>query len=238
MRFPYLLVDAGETLIGPRTSFGAIYARVLRGHGQALEAEAVERGLRAGWAEMNRAIPTGADRYAWFPGGETGYWLRFVEETLLRTPGIEDAPALAARALDDLRDAFRDPAAWRVYDDVVPALDALRAAGARLAVVSNWDSRLPSLLGALGLASYFDAVVVSHVEGVEKPAPELFLRAVARLGADPGRTLHVGDVPALDADGARAAGLACVLVDRSGRTEGALPDLEPLPRIAIEGLPA
>ena len=106
--------------------------------------------------------------------------------------------------------------------------------GVRMGVVSNWDSRLPKLLDQLGLAPYFGTVVVSHLEGIEKPSPEIFLRAVARLHGVPETTLHIGDVPELDEAGARAARIASVLIDRKGMT-GAIPDLSSVPRIANGG---
>ena len=238
LRYPLVLLDAGETLLAPRESFGAVYARVLATFGVELAASDLEHGLRRCWAETNRAIEPGVDRYAVDPGGENAYWLRFVERTLVYTPGAPCDTALAARAVSPLREAFRDPASWRVFDDVVPALAALRGAGARLAVVSNWDSGLPALLDRLRLTPWFDAIVVSHLEGMEKPRPELFLRAVARLRGTPAEALHVGDVPELDEVGARAAGIASVLVDRRGRLSAArpaLPDLSTLPSIARHG---
>jgi putative hydrolase of the HAD superfamily len=238
LRHPVVLLDAGDTLLGPRESFGAVYARVLRNLGAPLPAASIERGLRACWADINRAHTPGVDRYGMFPGGEEAYWLRFVEGALARTPGAPTDAGFAGRALDPLREAFRDPSTWHVFDDVVPALDALRASGARLAIVSNWDSRLPALLEALDLARWFDTIVVSHLEGIEKPSPELFLRAVRRLGGSPGEALHVGDVPELDGAGAQAAGIASVLVDRQGRLapeHGALTDLASLPEIARRG---
>jgi putative hydrolase of the HAD superfamily len=214
LRYPVILFDAGDTLIGPRESFGAVYARVLRTLSVDLPAADLDRGLRAGWAEFNRTHTPGKDRYSTYPGGEAQYWLHFVERALQHTPGGPFPANLPRNALEPLRDAFRDPHAWVVFPDVVPALDELRSMGVRLGVVSNWDSRLPGLLEDLGLARYFDAMVVSGLEGVEKPAPEIFLRAVARLEGDPETTLHVGDVPELDEAGARAAGLASVLIDR------------------------
>jgi putative hydrolase of the HAD superfamily len=233
-RYPFVLFDAGDTLLAPRESFGAVYARVLATLGVALDPAHVERGLRACWADTNRAIAPGVDRYATEHGGESAYWLRFVEGTLARTPGIADSKALAARAVAPLREAFRDPGSWRLFDDVVPVLTELRDAGARLAIVSNWDSTLPALLEKLGLDSWFDAIVVSHLEGMEKPRPELFLRAVSRLGGTPGDALHVGDVPELDGAGARAAGIASVIVDRRARLGpafGAISDLSGVPAI-------
>ena len=238
LRFPIVTFDAGDTLLGPRESFGAVYARVLATLGVELNALDVERGLRACWAATNAAIEPGLDRYARTSGGEDAYWLRFVEGTLARTPGVPNHPEWAARAVGPLREAFRDPSSWRVFDDVVPALRELREAGARLAVVSNWDSTLPGLLDRLGLTPWFDTIVVSHLEGVEKPNPELFLRAVARLSGAPGEALHVGDVPELDEAGARAAGIASLTVDRRGRWAGSrdvVTDLSSVPAFARDG---
>ena len=235
LRYPIVLFDAGETLIAPRESFGAVYARVLGTLGVVLPADDIEQGLRRCWAETNRAIEPGVDRYRMNGDGEQAYWFRFVTGTLAHTPGAPRDDAFAARALTPLREAFRDPAAWQVYDDVIPVLASLRDDGARLAIVSNWDSGLPSLLERLGLAGWFDAVVVSHLEGMEKPRPELFLRAVMRVGGTPGEALHVGDVPELDGAGAEAAGIASVIIDRRGRSGAAVPGLSGVPRIARDG---
>jgi putative hydrolase of the HAD superfamily len=238
LRYPVVLFDAGDTLVSPRESFGAVYARVLATVGVLLPAADLEHGLRQCWAVTNGAIEPGVDRYAREAGGENAYWLRFVEGTLARTPGAPRDPLLAARVLAPLREAFRDPASWRVFDDVVPALEALRESGARLAIVSNWDSSLPPLLERLDLAKWFDAIVVSHLEGMEKPRPELFLRAVARLEGTPREALHVGDMPELDEAGARAAGIASLIVDRRSRLgaeRAALADLSRVPAIARDG---
>jgi putative hydrolase of the HAD superfamily len=81
-------------------------------------------------------------------------------------------------------------------------------------VVSNWDRRLPEILSSLDLESYFTVVTVSSLEGLEKPAPEIFWRTLERLGVRPEEALHVGDSLREDYQGASQAGLASVLVDR------------------------
>src|SRR5262245_5690637 len=238
MRYRTVLCDVGGTLIGPRQSFGEIYARVLGRHGLSFPAQAFESALRAEWDEMNRAIPAGADRYSHFPDGESGFWLRVVRGTIGRVTGSAVPDGLPGPVLDALRDAFRDRDAWEVFADVVPTLEALRGEGVRLGVVSNWDSRLPAVLERLELASYFDAVTVSSLAGVEKPDPRIFHHALRELGATTGTTLHVGDLPETDLAGAHAAGLRGVLVDRAGRLDpslGALPDLRSLPALARDG---
>jgi putative hydrolase of the HAD superfamily len=238
MRYPFVLLDIGETLVGPRDSFGAVYAQELARMGLEVPAERLERGLREVWEELDRLVPRGVDRYDHFPGGEAGYWHRFAATTLLRATGEPADDAFIAELLRRLRRAFRDTAAWQVYPDVPPALDALREAGVRLGVVSNWDSRLPGLLEDLGLAPYFETLGVSHIEGVEKPDPALFECVLERLGARPEQALHVGDVPELDMGGAHAAGVDALLVDRRGKIDGAHPavtDLSDLPRIVRDG---
>jgi len=241
VRYICVLFDAGETLIGPRGSFGATYAEVLRPLGLDLPADAIERALRSVWTEMDGIVPRGMDRYRYFDGGEDGYWLRFARDTIERAAGRKVSSAFAAGALRRLREAFAARNAWEVFPDVVPTLTRLRDRGVRMGVVSNWDSRLPALLENLDLARFFGAVSVSHLEGVEKPAPELFLRALASLHVLPEHSLVVGDTPELDLAGARAAGIDAALVDRRGRYDpglGALPDLLSVARIVEEGLSA
>jgi putative hydrolase of the HAD superfamily len=93
-----------------------------------------------------------------------------------------------------------------VLPGVSEALARLRALGLELAVVGNWDLRLPEHLDRLGLAPFFSAVVSSASAGAAKPDPRPFLAALELVAVSPERALHVGD-SAADEDGARAAGL-------------------------------
>ena len=72
------------------------------------------------------------------------------------------------------------------------------------------------MLRELGLARHLQLVLDSHIEGVEKPDPEIFRRALARLSLSAPRTVYVGDIYSIDALGARAAGLTPVLLDPLG----------------------
>jgi len=235
VRYPVVLFDVGETLIGPRDSFARVYAEVLAGVGLALEQEALERGIRQTIAEMSRRIPLGTDRYRHFSGGEREYWLRFACRVIEVAGGAPPERALAERALDGLGAAFRQASAWRVFEDTLPALRRLTGAGVRLGVVSNWDSNLPRVLDLLGLLPYFETVGVSALEGLEKPDPEFFRRVLRRMGVAPDQALHVGDSPLHDGDGAAAAGVDAVIIDRAargGRGDGAIRSLAEVPSLA------
>jgi putative hydrolase of the HAD superfamily len=121
-----------------------------------------------------------------------------------------------ALPLDDVEDALLGAVRFRPYPEVPDALARLRARGARLAVVSNWDVSLHDVLERTGLRPLVDAVVISAVLGAAKPDPAIFRAALERLGAAAGDAVHVGDSVERDVAGARAAGIEAVLVARDG----------------------
>ena len=103
--------------------------------------------------------------------------------------------------------AFLGAMVFRPLDGAVSALERLRAAGLVLACVSDWDVGLREQLARVGVDRLFALVLTSAEAGAPKPEPALFAEALARLGVEAKRTVHVGDGEA-DAAGARAAGVA------------------------------
>lgn len=209
-----VLFDVGRTLVGPVRSFGDIYSEVLRGRGHDVDSRRCQEGLKRAIDTMDRMIPTGQDRYAFFPGGEAEYWQQVatiaVEYALDRK--IETSEAI--QILEQLRDTFLERKAWHVYPDVVPTLEALQTAGVGLCVVSNWDSRLRQVLELTELLSYFHEIVASADVGAEKPDAKIFRLALQRLKVDASQAVHVGDRVDLDVRGAEAAGVRGIWLDR------------------------
>jgi putative hydrolase of the HAD superfamily len=207
-----LLLDVGGTLIDSQPSPAELYARVLSSHGPPIGSDLVAPAFRATWCELTQLHPPGLDRYHLLKGGERAWWGEFVRRVLVRV----GHPAPWEPVLDELFAAFAEPSVWFVYPEVRAVLAELRRRKLPLAVVSNWDSRLPGLLSGLDLDRYFDAILVSAIEGVEKPSPVIFERAAARLGVPVPACLHVGDSPLDDYRGAASCGIAAVLLDRHG----------------------
>jgi HAD superfamily hydrolase (TIGR01509 family) len=140
---------------------------------------------------------------------------------VLEHAGIPRSPATGA-ALEELYAYHAVHNLWElVPEDVVPALERLRVTVPRLVVVSNANGRLHAVMERIGLARFFDVMLDSHLEGVEKPDPRLFTLALERSGARAETTLHVGDFYWIDVRGARAAGLRAVLLDAAGLYAGA-----------------
>jgi putative hydrolase of the HAD superfamily len=203
-----LLLDAMGTLIGLRQPVGRTYAAAAARHGITVDADAVEQAFRASY----RQAPPLA-----FPGlehedlerAERRWWADRIRESLL---GAGAQPAPEEMALE-LFNHYADPAPWHVFDDVPSQLERWHRRGLALAVVSNFDSRLPGLLEGLGLARWLTVVVVSSAAGAAKPEPAPFQLALQGLGLNADQAWHVGDSPE-DVQGAAAAGLRCLLVRR------------------------
>jgi putative hydrolase of the HAD superfamily len=100
-----------------------------------------------------------------------------------------------------------------VRERTAETLEELRSRGLRLGVISNADGRVDALLAAVGLREHFDFVIDSALVGVEKPDPRIFRMGLERLGVAPEEAVYVGDIYEIDVVGARAAGMAAVLVD-------------------------
>jgi putative hydrolase of the HAD superfamily len=197
--------DVGGTLIQPWPSVGHVYAEVAARHGFThLSAEKLERQFAAAWRKLINFNHTREE------------WAALVDHVFTGAPG----PPPSRTFFPELYERFAGPDAWRIFDDVLPALDALAAAGIQLAVISNWDERLRPLLEQLGLAKYFETVVVSCEVGFSKPSPVIFEHAGRRLGLAHGRILHVGDSPEADARGAKSAGFHALLLDRGKERNG------------------
>jgi putative hydrolase of the HAD superfamily len=209
-QFRAVTLDAGNTLLYCDPPPAVIYAQHISRLGPPVTPEEVEPVFRETWVLMQQATPSGRDRYSSYPGGERAWWGAFVREVLHRL----EHPAPWRALLDDLYAAFSHTEVWRLYPDTLDTLQQLAKRGFKLAVISNWDRRLPEILDRLAIARYFDATAVSSLEGVEKPAPEIFQRTLGVLDVAPELAVHAGDSPRDDYLGAEAAGLTPVLVDR------------------------
>lgn len=201
--------DLGGTLIRATPSVGAIYARVCADHGIDIDPVQCNRAFEVAWGTRT-GLPGGRDRFSGSPGGEDGWWRRIVVE-VLEACGVQSS---RAPEVSFFRRAFAAPSAWQIYDDVPATLRSLRSQGLRLAILSNWDSTMQRLMQNLDLTGHFDVLICSAIEGVEKPERSIFERASAHLGVPPGEILHVGDLVREDYEGARAAGMRALWIDR------------------------
>jgi HAD superfamily hydrolase (TIGR01509 family) len=200
-----LFLDAGGVLVNP--NFHRV-AEVLRSHGVAADAEALVRAEPHAKKELDTETSVNATNDA------SRGWLYF--ELVLKHAGIAGDEQTRA-ALRDLAAYHAEHNLWETVPAEVPAaLARLRTSGRRLVVLSNANGTVGRLFTRIGLAPFFDHILDSWVEKIEKPDPRFFARAIDRSAAAPATTLHVGDLYHVDVQGARAAGLEGWLFDVAG----------------------
>lgn len=109
---------------------------------------------------------------------------------------------------------------WKLEDDAIPMLEALKAAGYKMAIISNAsdDDDVQTLVDNAHIRPYFDLVLSSAACGIRKPNPRIFEIALERLGLQPGQAVMVGDTLGADILGARNAGVYGIWITRRADT--------------------
>jgi putative hydrolase of the HAD superfamily len=119
---------------------------------------------------------------------------------------------------DHFRRLHGEASLWRVVrPGTMEALERLKSAGIKLAIVSNAEGQIESDAKRFGLHHFFDVIIDSHVVGVAKPDPRIFQIALERLGVAPEDARFAGDIYSVDIIGARAAGIEAALIDQHDR---------------------
>lgn len=219
----------GFTLVDLHSGYDHTLLAMAQDAGYQITLDDIHAASRAFWqAQMAEdAVHT------WEPSIEADAAIGYaIDRRICAHLGITDAAFLAELGRR-ARSAFHDPATYTIFPEVFETLATLRRTVPRLGILSNWGWYLPELCEQLGLAPYFDFIVVSARVGCSKPNPCIFHEMLRRAGTLPERTLHVGDSLSADVRGAQAVGVTGVLVDRAGTT---LADDYPVVRSLMEVL--
>ena len=207
-----IFFDAAGTLIRLARPAGHLYSQAAQDHGVEASETELETAFRAVWREMPRRPPSPLPR----ENDDRPWWKTVAWETLQRVAELPDNFDREAW-FADLYDRFAQPGVWTLYEDVPSCLEIV-SRRARLAVISNFDGRLRTILRDLKVDGFFEHLFISSEIGAEKPSPEIFQHAIRTMKVAPADCLHVGDDAERDATGARAAGLRAFLLARPTRS--------------------
>jgi putative hydrolase of the HAD superfamily len=212
-----IFFDAVGTLFEVKGTVGEIYGWFAQQAGLRIDAEKLNQAFVQSFCAAPRAAFTGATPQA-IPQLEYEWWRSVASESFKLVGAlskIEDFDTFFQPLFDHF--AIADP--WVLYPEVPQVLADLSVLGVELAIISNFDSRLYVLIEALGLEQWFSSVTVSTQVGAAKPERAIFEAALAMYQCSPEQALHVGDSWAEDYQGATAAGLHGVWLNRSGRQD-------------------
>lgn len=229
LRTPRLVMfDVDYTLLRPSEQFEAPgYVSTGSRFGLQLDAARWPQAERAAYvAVKHRRAETG-------PVHDTGL-LQVIARSVIDGLGGGDPDAVGATA-GAIIDAWSRAENFGLYDDVLPCLRELRAAGIRMALLSNAIGHsLEEVVVHFALDEFVEAALSSAETGAAKPAPAMFAALLERLGVEPADAVMVGDSAEDDVRGALACGCGAILLDRGGRATGV-----PVPRIgSLAELPA
>jgi len=203
--------DAGGTLFEVAQSVGFHYSRYAEQFGVAVDAD----WLNLRFAEVMASAPP-----LTFPEAqpseviscERQWWYNVVRAVFESIPFPE-----FDRFFEAVYHFFSQAEAWSLFPETIEVLSVLSQRNFVLGIVSNFDSRLPTLCKALGIAHFFRTITYSSRAGQAKPSPEIFITALRQVGIHPVDILYVGDHPEHDLPGPRSLGMTTLLLDRTGR---------------------
>lgn len=209
--------DAGFTLLHPYPSTAEICQQVCLELGLHVHLDSVKGRMHIAEDYFLRQMRL--NRHTWASEHTIrAFWLGYY--TNLLRPFIEEQDeARLIQLAQAITREFEKHTRWQLYTDVLPTLQALRAHGYTLGVISDWGIALSSILRHHHLTQYFDCLLMSATTQHAKPSPSLYQEALQRANAIADYTLHIGDSYVHDVLGARAVGILPVLLDRAGGLE-------------------
>lgn len=228
--------DAAGTLFHIKGSVEEIYLRYAEPYGVQATQE-LRAAVRMAFPRAFRDVPPpvfAATDLAEIKQCERLWWFDIVHNVFYRVGMFEGFDEY----FEEVFLAFDGPELWQLYPETLVVLKELRETGIELGIISNFDTRLFSVLHGLGLADLFDTVTISSLAHAAKPGLRIFRLAAEKHAVDPQEALHVGDNMQDDVKGARQAGLNAVFLDRS-QAQASLPSSSDaaVPRIrTLDGL--
>ncbi|MBK1833886.1 HAD-IA family hydrolase [Roseibacillus ishigakijimensis] len=200
-----LFLDAAGTLFDLAEPVEETYARVGRQWGLTL----CQTQLRDNFAQAFRSLPEPRYHDQWDGhASETAWW----RDLVLTVTGLPDNQTFE-NYFNTLFANYERAEAWRLFPETVDFLSRARGRF-RLAVVSNFDRRLHTILQELALTPYFECVITSAEARARKPNQKIFQHALSAMNLKANQVFHLGDSHQADFQGARLAGLASGLLSR------------------------
>lgn len=213
-KYKAVFFDVGGTLLRVEPSVGEVYAVYARPFGFKGSGKELNRLFHKEWINSGGIESLGKKSGE---QAERDFWKSLVFQVFEHSGGLENFE----HYFEIIYEAFARKDHWHVFDDVIDSgiLEKLKNSSITLGVVSNWDSRLHTILKGTGLAEYFDFILASAEVGSAKPDKKIFIEAIRRSGVKPAEVCHIGDDLLADIRGANSVGIEAILIDRNSKHE-------------------
>lgn len=193
--------DAGETLIHRNPSLVAIVSRLIKNAGYNIKQDKISTAIEETAKSMKKIVEKAVMT-------DSAKWDFFLKEVFLKLK-VKDKSVL-----EQIKNRLKNGTSFRAYPEVLGVLKELRSKNIILGVISNASASLEAILNRVGLMKFIDHIVISEVEGVEKPHKKIFDIALTKTGVKKEECIFIGDNYIADVKGAVKAGLAVVWLSR------------------------
>ena len=209
----WIALDAAGTLFEPAEPVARVYARCFAARGHAV--------AEGGWNHAFRtAFSKTPDPIYPAPGAGEAVereWWRTVVANAAEATGFDTDSGHFNGIFEELFHHYAAGDAWKLFPETKGVLESFRDEGVKMAVVSNFDSRLGRVLDELGISSFFAHVLTSADVGARKPDPAILRKTLELTGADPSGFCLAGDSETADGGAANACGIAFFHIARPTR---------------------
>lgn len=207
-----IFFDAGHTLLEAHPPSHKVYCAFCKQRGIEVSPEEMLEVMKRVWNEQFLPrISEDSHNHETDDEDDKRMWTEFCRE-VFQEVGFKDG---VKPVVEKIYQFYATAQAWRLYPEVREVIATLREKGLFVGVISNWNSALPQIFIDLGISSHLDLIVTSAIEGVKKPSPLIFQRALLQAHSSPEETLYIGDTYSVDVLGAQKAGIQAILLDRS-----------------------
>ena len=224
-----IFFDAMGTLFNLKISVGEIYRQFALQHGVEIDAEKLNQafiksyqaagGLAFATTELNHRLE------------QEFLWWKNVVQTTFESIEVLNKFSNFTDFFQELYVHFATKKPWYIYPDVVPCLEYWQQQKVELGVISNFDSRLLTILKTLDLEHFFASVTISSVAGHAKPDRNIFEIALTKHNFTAQQAWHIGDSKNEDYLGAKNIGIHAFWLNRNGdlvNIKNQLPNLSSL----------
>lgn len=209
-----IFLDAVGTLFGVKESVGQVYHDLAREVGVVASVEALDRAFYKSFkAATSMAFPDAPKTD--IPHLEFLWWQKIAVQTFERAQVLEQFEDFES-FFETVYQHFATAVPWVVYEDTAAALERWKKKGIELGIISNFDSRIYTVLESLGFQDAFDTITISTEVGAAKPDSRVFETALHKHDCLAAQAWHVGDSYTEDVRGAEAAGMKGIWLKRSG----------------------
>ncbi len=208
-----IFFDAAGTLFYVSHGVGYHYSRIAEKYGVRVDATYIDQRFHDAYANSSPMALSGKQE-------EKNWWRDLVSLVFNEVP----FPKFEL-FFDEVYDFFQqghgeEERAWTLFPETIEVLAHLQATQHPIGLISNFDSRIESILKNLKIFHFFQTITYSSETGFAKPSVQIFQQALKKANCLPKHAIHIGDHLIFDVQGAENAGMQAFFIDRTGKHQG------------------